>query len=779
MNSTIKKRNKSLNKYLGSQKEKQKLIENTLKTNYNPNKEYDNFQITISSIAKQLNNISLKSFSHSKSSTNKIIQQPKNFNISPTPVSSPPIRKLKIFRNNSFFIKGINISMNIINEKNEIKRENENLKENIKFLLGQIKKYQKGGITIEEEAKEDVNEINNELKNIIALKEKEIDKLNNEIKLDKKRMIFLEQEYNNLKEKYNELKIKYKNDIDNFNSPEVSSSAIDENQLCQYNSKKNNYNYNTYYLNYENSKNNNENINYNYKKYAFHRPHHTTDFTHNYILRNNESKKFMKDIESTNLSIKTSEDTSNYLIKKIKYPKKLKNIKYLSLMTSANKNKILENKINHDFPNTTKEQNKNSFLYKKSPIKKDNNKIKSSIAKSITQNYFSLKDSKFNINKVNKKLTEILYHKKSTNISLLNNSNSQIINKINLPTSTGSYTSSKISYIEESISLPNLNTSPNDLYFFPSQINDDTIYNFKINEMKFSLIKYSLIDNSSFNYIYSTAINHSYDILYSISNGFLLITGANTDYFYFYNKDKNKIFDLNKLNNSHNKGSLIKINSEQIMCISGINTTDVELYNIKDNIWLDLPKMNSAHCESSYMVYNTNIIFSFFGYDYENNKYIEDIEYLIIKNYYNEKVWKKISIHSLNNNSGYNLRNHSIFYRINKENNDEKEIFIVGGYNNNGRNNGLIQILIENEEKNFKINFKKYEENKVKIKGNDQNLEKYNNKENIFLFQNEFYQFFDEEDNLFYNYNYDSNFNIHIIDNFTLKHTIYKNKLIN
>ena len=66
------------------------------------------------------------------------------------------------------------------------------------------------------------------------------------------------------------------------------------------------------------------------------------------------------------------------------------------------------------------------------------------------------------------------------------------------------------------------------------------------------------------------------------------------------------------------------------MCISGINTTDVELYNIKDNIWLDLPKMNSAHCESSYMVYNTNIIFSFFGYDYENNKYIEDMKILNI-----------------------------------------------------------------------------------------------------------------------------------------------------
>ena len=49
--------------------------------------------------------------------------------------------------------------------------------------------------------------------------------------------------------------------------------------------------------------------------------------------------------------------------------------------------------------------------------------------------------------------------------------------------------------------------------------------------------------------------------------------------------------------------------------------------------------------------------------------------------------------------------------------------------------------------------------------------------DNLFLFSNEFYQFYDEENNLFYSYNYDNNFNIHIIDNFTLKHTIYRNKL--
>ena len=221
---------------------------------------------------------------------------------------------------------------------------------------------------------------------------------------------------------------------------------------------------------------------------------------------------------------------------------------------------------------------------------------------------------------------------------------------------------------------------------------------------------------------------------------------------------------------------MVKINSEKLMCISGINTSEVELYSIKDNIWVILPKMNCPHSESSFLVYNSNIIFSFFGYDYEKNKYINDIEYIYIKQYYNEITWNKIN---LNNNSEYNLRNHSIFCRINKEKNEQKEIFIVGGYNNFGRNNSLIQIFIENKDMEFNIGFKKYEENKVKLNGSNKNLERHNINENIFLFQNEFFQYFDDDYNLFYNYNYDSNFNIHIIDNFTLKHTIYKNKLNN
>ena len=301
--------------------------------------------------------------------------------------------------------------------------------------------------------------------------------------------------------------------------------------------------------------------------------------------------------------------------------------------------------------------------------------------------------------------------------------------------------------------------------------------------MKFSTIEYSLENNSTFNLSYSSSSNYSYDILLSITNGFLIVTGKKTNYLYYYNKTTNYIYDLCKLNFSHNKGTLLKINNDQIMCISGINSVDVEMYYLKDNICLNLPKMNCSHSESSYMIYNNNIIFSFFGYDYDNKKYINDIEFLILKNYYSESTWNNICINT--NNNIFNLRNHSIFYRMNKENNDSKDIFIVGGYSNTGRNNGLIQIFIEeiqNDKYNFEfmINFKKYEENKVKIKGiNNVNLNKYKSMDNLFLFSNEFNQFFDEENNLFYSYNCDNNFNIHIIDNFTLKHTIYRNKIKN
>ena len=888
MNTNIKQRNKSLYKFSNTQKPK--IIGNSILSNFYPKNEIDNFQSTVSNITKQLNNMALgmisksnnkinnsyfnsKDFENLKGKSNFILdilntdkkeelnntehetKYKENFDFSYNKFRKENYIISKI---NSICLKEENNSNNVFNET-ELKQENKNLKENIKFLLGQVKKYQKGGLSIEENNKNCNNneiEINNELRNIIIEKEKEIESLKNnyqnEIKTILEKISFLEIQYKNLKNKYNELKNNKIKDFGYINKDIYNDEIIKTNnsEILENNNNKKIFELNQNHpifknrkklinetnINFENSKNEEDyfypknNIE---KRFTFNRREHSNDYNNELFFRNLKKDtfhKYNKSIQINNLT---------------KYKNlKLNNDKCISLNNTLenskekNNYKLIKKEIGSK---TTKGNNNISFLYKKTPLKTEiiknnlstNNKSK--IAKSASHNYLNLNQKinhqnfkkSYNNNhskentiypKLIRKLSSTLYRKKNNKVLIQNNKsiNNNSYNNFNydkyytkedetkinnfiVPTPSISFSSVRFSKNEEEnkqerdIPLPKIDLSPVDLYYFP--INDislqtksekdsnNIVYNFNIDNMKFSTIEYSLENNSTFNLSYSSSSNYSYDILLSITNGFLIVTGKKTNYLYYYNKTTNYIYDLCKLNFSHNKGTLLKINNDQIMCISGINSVDVEMYYLKDNICLNLPKMNCSHSESSYMIYNNNIIFSFFGYDYDNKKYINDIEFLILKNYYSESTWNNICINT--NNNIFNLRNHSIFYRMNKENNDSKDIFIVGGYSNTGRNNGLIQIFIEeiqNDKYNFEfmINFKKYEENKVKIKGiNNVNLNKYKSMDNLFLFSNEFNQFFDEENNLFYSYNCDNNFNIHIIDNFTLKHTIYRNKIKN
>ena len=878
MNTNIKKRNKSLYKFSNTQKPK--IIGNSLLNNIYFKNEIDNFQSTVSNITKQLNNMALGMISKSNNKTNNYLnnikgkssfildilntdkkeltnnseQENKYKKILDYSYTNLKKEKYIISQNISFFYKGENNSNNLFNEL-ELKQENENLKENIKFLLGQVKKYQKGGFSVEEIYNNEI-EKNNEIKSIMIEKEKEIEKLKNnyqnEIKSILEKVSSLEIQYNNLKDKYNELKYKKNRDFrndniqNNINNEEIMK--INNSEILE-NNNKNNIELNQKHpifrnrkklvyensnLNFENSKNDEENY---YprnieKKFTFHRTEHSNDYTNNLFFINNLKKgsfhKYNKSTQINNL---------------IKYKNlKINNDKCLSLNNTMENSREKNNfKLiqKENCPKTSKDNNI-SFLYKKTPVKTEiiNNNLmsyndKSKIAKSASHNHININQKtnyqnfkklyKNNYSKENntiypkliRKLSSTLYRKKNNKVLMQNNKKIYNNNSYNnfkyytredesknnmmIPTPSLSFSSVRFSKIEEQnkqerdIPLPKIDLSPVDLYYFPiidilsesksEKDSNNIVYNFNIDNMKFSTIEYYLEENSTFNLSYSASSNYCYDILLSITNGFFIITGEKTNYLYYYNKKTNYIYDLCKLNFAHNKGALLKINNDQIMCISGINSVDVEMYYIKDNICLNLPKMNCSHSESSYMIYNNNIIFSFFGYDYDKKKYINDIEFLILKNYYSENTWNNICINS--NNNIFNLRNHSIFYRMNKENNNSKDIFIVGGYSNSGRNNGLIQIFIEeiqNDKYDFEfvINFKKYEENKVKIKGNNNfNINKYKNMDNLFLFSNEFNQFFDEENNLFYSYNYDNNFNIHIIDNFTLKHTIYRNKIKN
>ena len=96
------------------------------------------------------------------------------------------------------------------------------MKENIKFLLGQIKKYQKSGIAIEECNKSlIVNneiEISNRYKKLLKEKEEGINKINTNYQVELKSILEkvsnLEKEYNNLKSKYNDLKKKYNKEME-------------------------------------------------------------------------------------------------------------------------------------------------------------------------------------------------------------------------------------------------------------------------------------------------------------------------------------------------------------------------------------------------------------------------------------------------------------------------------------------------------------------------------------------------------------------------------------
>ena len=885
MNLNIKKRNKSLCEI--SNKQKQHILKNSIIKYFPPNNEYDNFQSTVSNITKQLNNISFNVFpkgnndntnfedikSKSKDIFSKITNKNslhKNKIYSNHPSNIINEDNLLIINNNSFCISSKIKNKNKNNNENELNQENMNLKENIKFLLGQIKKYQKNGIIIDETNKNNVHNENETiiiLKEIISEKEKEIENIKkfyqNEIKSMIEKASNLENQYRNLKKEYNELQNKFKNnnyknkieldnnnDITKLNNSEILEKKntnlnfeLNRNQPIYRNINKYNVINSTYKL--ENSKNTESNYyskdNSN-NKIIFHRPNNTAYFSNDYLI--NSCDKDICDINNK-ISNYNKNEKHNYL--------KLDNDTNLSLNNSFMK----ENKNNYQLINneeilkTNNSNNNISFLYKNNPIKTEivnnlkniNNLYDKKYRHSFEKNTFSCNyleeskktnyqyfkncHSKNNISKEDicpkliRKLSSTLYRKKNNkrsnfqvqDIKKINNSyNHTQSNNDNYYTKEGEQQNYNILIPRPSISfpsvrfskrneptkppsfkpLPQIDISPKDLYYFPSwpkssitknKVQKKIIYNFNIDNMKYSTIEYSIDKNSSFNLSYSSTINHSNDIVQSISNGFFIITGNKANSFYYYNKTTNNIYNLNNLNYSHKKGSLLKIDNNRIICISGINSVNVEMYYIKDNNWQNLPKMNCSHSDSSYILFNNNIVFSFFGYDYDNKQYINNIEYLELKNYYYEEKWNKIIINS-NNNFNYKLRNQSIFYRINKENNDTKDIFIVGGYNNSGRNNGLIQVFIDedlsNNKQGFKINFKKYEENKVKVIGNNNIvLDKSKNMDNLFLFYNEFNQFYDEENNLFYSYNYDNKFNIHIIDNFTLKHTIYRNKIKN
>ena len=189
------------------------------------------------------------------------------------------LREMRVF--NFYILKTINYENYNINYE-DIKKENFELKENIKFLLKQIKKYQKSGLTIEDM---DINR-QKELENY----EKKLNELKMEINTYKNKILSLNKNNKELIKRNEEL-----NDFINLNLKEESRN--------KYNGKINNQEIEQFYdidaFNENSYEYNNLNIVYNNKK--------------NLIESENNSKLSEELLADINYVIPTGRNKSNFL----------------------------------------------------------------------------------------------------------------------------------------------------------------------------------------------------------------------------------------------------------------------------------------------------------------------------------------------------------------------------------------------------------------------------------------------------------------------------------
>ena len=162
-------------------------------------------------------------------------------------------------------------------------------------------------------------------------------------------------------------------------------------------------------------------------------------------------------------------------------------------------------------------------------------------------------------------------------------------------------------------------------------------------------------------------------LLLNGNDSLYIVTGNNFDMLYQYEPYKNIMRLLGKFKNNHINGGLL-INSNIIYCLTGNFNNKVEKFNIKEKQFIENKEnMKVERSEASYIIINKKYIFSFFGFNVIQNKYINSIEFSELNSNMN---WKFIDILNNFNNSILELKGHCI---INHNKNDH--FLILGGYN--------------------------------------------------------------------------------------------------
>ena len=243
-------------------------------------------------------------------------------------------------------------------------------------------------------------------------------------------------------------------------------------------------------------------------------------------------------------------------------------------------------------------------------------------------------------------------------------------------------------------------------------------------------------------------------ITYTNKTGFYILTEneieENNNFFYL-NPSKHFLRKLISPKAYHKNSALISYsNNDNIICFSGSNTTSVEIYDILKKNWSFLPYLNNAYSDSSLLIIDKYKLYCFFGYDYIKGNYNKNIIWIDLKN---PIEWNVINVN-------LEIKNHFAFINNIFNNKNNINVFILGGVlSNNITNSDMIQVIISNNKSEVYSNY---------------------NKGNLyiepFLFNESFINFYDINNNIQFNYGFDKNGNVHIIDVTNVKHRIFEFK---
>lgn len=249
---------------------------------------------------------------------------------------------------------------------------------------------------------------------------------------------------------------------------------------------------------------------------------------------------------------------------------------------------------------------------------------------------------------------------------------------------------------------------------------------------------------------------------------------------------------ISHLNHNHCYGGFIYLNTTQeLLCISGTSNKYIEIcgllinhnksfsnqnldkqitLNIKNknnHYWMLLPnELTIERSQSMFLVHNNKYFFSFFGFCYPQNKFLNTIEYCEIQKIHNNTCklgqWKLINVVAIVENISLHLKGHFIF-GIGASSENEEGLIVLGGID--GKNNSsvinYIEIGFEEGEDGLMVNIRPIDKNIVDI--------------NI----NKVYFFNQGVPACVYNNNYgnvllfDQVFNVHMVNREELSHDIY------